>query len=46
MDAKRWELLFRPLQYDQTPPKEPSESRRHHSHAVPPRQRAARLTKW
>ena len=41
MDAERWELLFRPLQYTQTPPKEPSDSGRHHSHLVPPRQRAS-----
>jgi NADPH-dependent glutamate synthase beta subunit-like oxidoreductase len=40
MDAERWELLFRPLHYGQTPPKEPSESGRHHSHAVPARERA------
>ena len=40
MDAKRWELLFRQMAYSQAPPKEPSESRRHHSSALPPRQRA------
>ena len=41
MDAQRWELLFRPMQYEQTPPKEPSESGRHHSHAVAARERAS-----
>jgi len=41
MDRKRWEELFRPMQYDQSPPKHTSESRRHHSRAVPARQRAA-----
>ncbi len=40
MDTKRWDDLFRPMHYDQAPPKEPSESRRHHSHAVPARERA------
>jgi NADH-quinone oxidoreductase subunit F len=40
MDSKRWEMLFRPMKYSQAPPKEPSESRRHHSRALPARQRA------
>jgi len=40
MDAKRWEELFRPMKYDQTPPKEPSESRRHHPRSLPPVERA------
>ncbi len=41
MDSKRWEMLFRPMKYAQAPPKEPSESRRHHSRAAPARERAA-----
>ena len=41
MDSKRWEMLFRPMTYGQSPPKEPSESRRHHSRAMPARQRAS-----
>ncbi|MGB9253498.1 MAG: FAD-dependent oxidoreductase, partial [Candidatus Korobacteraceae bacterium] len=41
MDSKRWEMLFRPMTYSQLPPKEPSESRRHHSRAMPARQRAS-----
>jgi NADH-quinone oxidoreductase subunit F len=40
MDTKRWEMLFRPMQYEQTPPKQPSESRRHHSRVLPARERA------
>jgi len=40
MDAKRWELLFRPMQYEQSPPKEPSESRRHHPRSMAAPQRA------
>ncbi len=40
MDAKRWEMLFRSMNYSQRPPKEPSESRRHHSRALPARERA------
>jgi NADH-quinone oxidoreductase subunit F len=40
MDSKRWEMLFRPMQYEQTPPKQPSESRRHHSRVLPARERA------
>ena len=40
MDSKRWEMLFRPMKYAQIPPKEPSESRRHHARALAPRQRA------
>jgi hypothetical protein len=41
MDHKRWETLFRQMSYSQSPPKEPSESRRHHSRALPARQRAS-----
>ncbi len=41
MDAKRWEMLFEPVVYQQTPPKAPSESRRHHSRFLPPAKRAA-----
>ena len=41
MDGKRWEMLFRAMSYGQSPPKEPSESRRHHSRAMPARQRAS-----
>ncbi len=41
MDSERWELLFRSIQFGQIPPKEPSESGRHHSHAVPARERAS-----
>jgi NADH-quinone oxidoreductase subunit F len=40
MDAERWELLFHPIKYGQTPPKEPSESGRHHSHVVSAGERA------
>jgi NADH-quinone oxidoreductase subunit F len=40
MDAERWELLFRPMKFGQTPPKEPSESGRHHSHVVSAGERA------
>jgi NADH-quinone oxidoreductase subunit F len=36
MDSKRWQQLFRPMQYDQMPPKQPSEGRRHHSSVLPP----------
>ena len=39
MDAKRWESLFRPMQFEQMPPKQPSESHRHHSRVVPARER-------
>ncbi|HKD85037.1 MAG TPA: FAD-dependent oxidoreductase [Terriglobales bacterium] len=41
MDSKRWEMLFRPMKYAQTPPKEPSESRRHHARTLAPLQRAS-----
>ena len=41
MDAKRWEMLFEPMVYQQTPPKAPSESRRHRPHFLPPAKRAA-----
>ncbi len=41
MDAKRWEMLFEPMQYEQTPPKAPSESRRHHPRSLPAAKRAA-----
>ena len=34
MDAKRWDLLFRTMQYEQSPPKEPSESRRQHPRSL------------
>jgi hypothetical protein len=40
MDTRRWEQLFRPMQYDQAPPKQPSESRRHHSRVLPSGERA------
>jgi NADH-quinone oxidoreductase subunit F len=40
MDARRWEMLFQPMQYEQTPPKAPSESRRHHPQSLPPARRA------
>ena len=40
MDARRWEQLFRPMQYEQSPPKRTSESRRHHSRAVPAPERS------
>jgi len=39
MDARRWEQLFRPMQYEQMPPKQPSESRRHHARAIAPHER-------
>ena len=39
MDARRWERLFPEFTYDQTPPKEVSESPRHHAHAVAARER-------
>jgi NADH-quinone oxidoreductase subunit F len=35
VDTKRWEQLFRPMQYEQMSPKQPSESRRHHSRVLP-----------
>ncbi len=41
MDAKRWEQLFRPMQYEQSPPKHTSESRRHHSRTMPARERVS-----
>jgi NADH-quinone oxidoreductase subunit F len=41
MDSKRWEQLFRPMKYEQSPPKTTSESRRYHSRTVPVRERAA-----
>jgi NADH-quinone oxidoreductase subunit F len=41
MDSKRWAQLFRPMQYSQAPPKSTSDSRRHHSRAMPVRERAA-----
>jgi len=40
MDAKRWEMLFRPMEYEQTPPKEPSTSPRNLPHSLPVLQRA------
>ena len=40
MDCKRWEQLFRPMQYSQTPPKESSENRRHHSRVLLSEERA------
>jgi NADH-quinone oxidoreductase subunit F len=40
MDTDRWDSLFRHIEYGQKPPKEPSESGRHHSHVVPARERA------
>ncbi len=40
MDAQRWEQIFRAIEYNQTAPKEPSASRRHHARAVPPQERA------
>ncbi len=40
MDAQRWEQIFRAMEYNQTAPKEPSASRRHHARAVPPQERA------
>ncbi len=40
MDSKRWQQLFRPMHFDQLPPKQPSESHRHHSRVLPPRDRA------
>ena len=40
MDTKRWEQLFRPMQYEQMPPKQPSESRRHHSRVLPASERS------
>jgi len=41
MDAERWDSLFRHIEYGQKPPKEPSESGRHHSHVVPAGERAS-----
>jgi NADH-quinone oxidoreductase subunit F len=35
MYAKRWEMLFEPMEYEQTPPKAPSESRRHQPRSLP-----------
>jgi NADH-quinone oxidoreductase subunit F len=40
MDSKRWQQLFRPMQYDQMPPKQPSEAGRHHSRVLPALDRA------
>jgi NADPH-dependent glutamate synthase beta subunit-like oxidoreductase len=40
MDAKRWEMLFQPMIYEHTPPKEPSTSRRHLPRSLPVWQRA------
>jgi NADH-quinone oxidoreductase subunit F len=40
MDSQRWEQIFRAIEYNQTPPKEPSASRRHHARAVPAQKRA------
>ncbi len=39
MDSKRWDTLFRPLQYQQTPPKQPSESRKAHPRSLPAAER-------
>jgi len=39
MDSKRWSQLFRPMKYEQSPPKHTSESRRHHPRMVPARDR-------
>ena len=36
MEAERWEKLFPDFEYDQSPPDEPSASRRHSGRAVPP----------
>ena len=41
MDAKRWEMLFQPMEYEQTPPKAPSESRRHRPCSLPAAKRVA-----
>jgi len=41
MDSKRWEMLFHPLTYDRTPPKDPSESRRHQSRVLPAHERGS-----
>jgi NADH-quinone oxidoreductase subunit F len=40
MDAQRWDSLFRPMTFDQLPPKEPSSSHQHHSYAIPVHERA------
>jgi len=34
MDAKRWDSLFRPVEYEQRPPDSPSDSRRHKPHEL------------
>ncbi len=39
MDSDRWEMLFRPMQYEQTPPKQTSENRRHHARVLAAQQR-------
>jgi NADH-quinone oxidoreductase subunit F len=41
MDSKRWDQLFRPMKYEQSPPKHTSESHSHHSRVMPARDRAA-----
>jgi len=40
MDEDRWEQLFPPLRYDQTVPKETSESRRNEPPHLPVKKRA------
>jgi NADH-quinone oxidoreductase subunit F len=39
MEDKRWDQLFPAVEYDQSPPKDVSECRRHSSHELPARDR-------
>ena len=40
---RRWARLFPEFEYDQEPPDQPSESRRHHPHELPPEARAKNM---
>jgi len=39
METDRWETLFPPIDFSQKPPTETSQSRRHHSHLLDPKER-------